>query len=119
MNWGIFSRTLSFIPLLGPIVNGIEQIHKEAGTPGATKKQLALDSLALATGAAGAALPQFAPEIQAATALAGGAIDLIVAGYNQFGWPDHVAPELIPATPAAQPTDTKKLPGSPAIRVIG
>lgn len=107
MNWGIFQKTLAFIPLLGPVVAGIEAIHKEAGTPGATKKQLALDSLALAVGVSGVALPEFAPEVQAAGELAGGAIDLIVKGFNKFGWPE--APPIVVAPVADVPSPVGKL----------
>ena len=83
---GIFAKILAQLPLLPGIISGIEYISKEAGTPGATKKQMALDALGLATGVAGVALPGFAPEIQAASELASGAIDLIVKGFNVAGW---------------------------------
>jgi len=106
--WGIFARTLSFLPLLGPIIQGIEAITAEAHTPGATKKQMALDSLKLATGAAGVALPEFAPEIQAANELAGGAIDLIVKGFNSTSWGSHGIPALVTIPIAPLTTQTRK-----------
>lgn len=42
MNW------LSLIQLIPMTIIGIQQIHKDAGTPGTTKKQLVMESLGLA-----------------------------------------------------------------------
>lgn len=42
MNW------LNLIQLIPMTIIGIQQMHKDAGTPGATKKQLALEALGLA-----------------------------------------------------------------------
>jgi hypothetical protein len=109
---GIFSRTLSFLPLIGPIVNGIEALHKEAGTPGITKKQMAMDSLSLAVGVGDATLPEFQPEVDAAGELASGAIDLVVAGFNKLGWP-KTAPVVV--APAIVPIKS----GAPSLRVVG
>jgi|SRR5882724_4852417 len=124
MNLGIFYRTLSFLPLLGPIVQGIEAIHKQAGTPGTTKKQLAMNSLALAVGVGDTVLPQFQPEVDAAGQLAAGAIDLVVAGFNKFGWPQTPPVVIAPIVNAAPPsfgvvgsaTDVKSIA---PLRVVG
>ncbi len=45
----------NLLALIPYVVQGIQVLHAEA--PGATKKQLALDALGLATAAAGAVLP--------------------------------------------------------------
>ena len=66
---GILARVLGLLPLIGPVVAGIQQIHGDA-VAGATKKQMALEALGLAKGAAGAAVPELAPEIDAASGLA-------------------------------------------------
>jgi hypothetical protein len=82
------TRTLGSIPYL---VSGIEQIHSEAS--GATKKQLALDSLGLAINVTGAIDPALDPALVAATSLISSTIDGVKAVYN--------AAKNKPAAPAA------------------
>lgn len=62
------------------IVAGIEHIHGEAS--GATKKQMAMDALGLASYTAQAVLPEHSAAAQAATALASQTIDGVVAVMN-------------------------------------
>jgi hypothetical protein len=98
-----FLQILHFLPLIGPVVQGIEQIHGDT-LNGASKKQLAMESLGLAGAAASVALPGFAPEIQVATELASNAIDLVVKGFNLTGWKTD-SPVLVPlVTTKAKPT---------------
>jgi len=106
MGW--LQKVLAQLPLIPGILQGIEVIHQEAGS-GATKKQMAMDALGLAAGAAGAALPEFAPEIQAATSLASGTIDLIVAGFNATkGWGGgHGVMPILPAAAVTAPASRK------------
>ena len=75
MNWFAYlSRSLAVLPY---VVAGIQTIHKDAN--GATKKQLAMESLGLAVATAGAVLPTHqATESQAIGAVVGSVIDLIV-----------------------------------------
>jgi hypothetical protein len=81
-NWGALLSKLVYIPY---IVAGIQALHAEA--PGATKKQLALDSLGLATQVAGAVDPGDAAMIQASSNLASAAIDQTVALFHQQNVP--------------------------------
>lgn len=88
-------RIFAMFPLLGllqfipAIVTGIQHIHGDA-VSGATKKQLALEALGLASNVAtGGLVPaRFQPQVQQFTKVASDAIDLTVAGYNAAGWPD-------------------------------
>lgn len=82
---------LQFIPV---IVTGIEHIHGDVKS-GATKKQLALEALGLASGVAIGALPNNQPEVQQFTQVASDAIDATVAAFNKQGWP--VSPTVTPA----------------------
>lgn len=104
--------SLSFITqLLQAIpatVMGIEQIAGEA--PGADKKTLALQSLGLAEGVAEFVAPQFKPVIDAATMLAGGAIDSTVALFNAIQHPTFTAPA---PTPIAVVQTTAAAPAAP------
>jgi len=78
MNWVTWlMRILQVIP---PVVIGIEQIHK--GAPGATKKDLAMQSLGLATGAAQAVAPEHAAVIDATAETVSGLIDGVVSVFN-------------------------------------
>lgn len=98
MNWlALVIRGLQLAPL---IVAGIEHIHGEA--PGATKKQMAMDALQLATGSAEVMLPQYAAAADAASALTSNVIDGIVDVYNKSGTFGN-APRAITAQPAAAP----------------
>lgn len=74
------AKMLSLLPYL---LMGIEQIHADAS--GATKKQLAMESLGLASTAEGAILPGKQAEITAATQFASVSIDAVVATANQLG----------------------------------
>lgn len=85
------------------IIAGIETIHADA--PGETKKQIALQSLQLATGTAAAVLP--GPEGEAAKA-AGGAlgvlIDQFVGLFNKLGVFKHKKAAPAPQTEAPAAT---------------
>ena len=104
---GFFQKFLAQLPLLPGIVQGIEGLITETGQ-GATKKQLAMDSLDLATGIAGQVLPGAQLEIQAGHALVSGAIDLIVAGFNKTGWLGHSVLPVVPA-PAVATNKTRRI----------
>lgn len=74
-------QALQFIPY---IVAGIEHIRGEA--PGATKKQMAMDALGLASTVAGEVLPpEHQPAVAAATKLASDTIDGVVKTFNAVG----------------------------------
>lgn len=74
---------MQILQLAPIVVAGIEHIHHSA--PGATKKDLALQSLGLASGVAGAVLPEHQQTINAATELAGNVIDGVVKTLNAAG----------------------------------
>ena len=93
---GILARVLGLLPLIGPVVAGIQQIHGDA-VAGATKKQMALEALGLAKGAAGAAVPELQPEIDAASGLASSMIDAWVNFYKVAGWEHPAVQVVIPA----------------------
>lgn len=96
MDWlSLLLKALQFAPV---VVAGIEKIHGEA--PGATKKQMAMDALGVASGTASDVLPQDQPAIDAATALTSSVIDGVVRCYNVSGWK---APAPAPAPPAPAP----------------
>lgn len=71
----------TIVPLLMPITQAVEAIVTEAKA-GATKKQLAMDSLQVATAVASTISPEQGDAIKAANALVSGAIDSIVALQN-------------------------------------
>ncbi len=96
----VLSKILGFLPLIGPVVSAIEQIHKDT-VNGATKKQIALEALGLAGGAAGQVLPEFGPEITAASSLASGMIDGWVNFYNAVGFEHPATPVIVPIVQAA------------------
>jgi len=82
-DWNILFKSLNALPY---IVAGIQQIHAEA--PGASKKQLALDSLGLATAAAGAILPaEQGAQAQAVGTAVGNIIDNLVAAFHATNVP--------------------------------
>jgi len=95
---GILARVLGFLPLIGPVVAGIQQIHGDA-VAGATKKQMALEALGLAKGVAGSVLPGSQPEIDAASGLASSMIDAWVNFYKVAGWEHPAVQVVIPAVP--------------------
>lgn len=81
MNWiTLLLRALQLVPV---VVAGIEHIHGEAS--GATKKQMAMDALALASGSAGILDPGDQAAIDAATQLTSNVIDNTVAVFNAAG----------------------------------
>ena len=97
MGWFAYlSRSLSVLPY---VVAGIQAIHKDAN--GATKKQLAMESLGLA----GSILPtQQANESQAIGDVVGSVIDLIVQqahATNAPGFGNNMAP--VTKSPLATP----------------
>lgn len=71
------------LPLIAPATSAIEALVTEAKS-GATKKQLAVDSLGVATAIAGTIDPANSSEIHAANTLVSTAIDSIVALQNAF-----------------------------------
>ena len=79
-NW---FNLLSALPY---IISGIQQIHSDAA--GATKKQLALEALGLATATAGAILPpEQAAQSQAIGGAIGNIIDNIVTAFHASNAP--------------------------------
>jgi hypothetical protein len=94
----VLLKIFSLLPLIPGVVQGIEAIHGSAKS-GAGKKQLAMESLGLASGVAGAVLPGDQAEISAVTNVVSSAIDSTVSLFNQFGW-FHAQPAntVTPAT---------------------
>lgn len=79
-------RLLSLTPI---VVAGVESLHAEAS--GATKKQLAMDTLDVASAIAGAALPGSQAAVSAMTSAVGGMIDNTVSIFNAAGIFGHKA----------------------------
>lgn len=105
MNWlGLILHIMTAVP---SVVISVEQLAKSA--PGSTKKDLALNALGLAYGTASQLLPQFQPEIDAATTLAGTTIDNTVKFLNLIGHPAFVP------TPAVVPTPALRVAPAPAL----
>jgi|ERR1700732_2825396 hypothetical protein len=99
MNWiTLLLRALQLVPV---VVAGIEHIHGEAS--GATKKQMAMDALALASNSAGILDPGDQPAIDAATQLTSNVIDNTVAVFNAAGifGPRGSAPAKLSPAPAS------------------
>lgn len=87
---------LNLVSLLPAVIMGIQQIHTDAS--GATKKQIALESLGLATAAADAVL---APEQKAIADATSGMIDQFVNLFhtaNAPGFGTNTAPATVPAS---------------------
>jgi seryl-tRNA(Sec) selenium transferase len=79
---GSFLKWFTLImPLLMPATQAVEGIVTEAKA-GATKKQLAMDSLGVASAVAATVTPTNAAAVKAATSLVSTAIDSIVALQN-------------------------------------
>jgi hypothetical protein len=106
MNW--LKMLMSIFTVAPYVVAGIEQIHGEA--KGSTKKQMAMDALALATGVASGVAPQEKPAIAAASKLASDVIDGVVATFNATGLFQHKGAT---ATPVTAPTSAPVL-GAPS-----
>ena len=115
-------QALQFLPF---IVAGIEHIHAEA--PGATKKQMAMDALGLASTVATGVLPEeHQAAVAAATQLASTTIDGVVKTFNAAGvfqkgkpvpaaltdFAPPVRPIAAVPAPAAMPTVSE--PAAPA-----
>jgi len=94
----VLAKIFSLLPLVPGVCQAIEAIHGSA-VDGASKKQLALQSLGLAGAVADSVDPAAKAEIDAVTGVVGSAIDSTVSLFNQFGW-FHTTP----ATPAPTPT---------------
>lgn len=110
MNWlSLLMRALQLAPVL---VAGIEHIHGEA--PGATKKQMAMDALALASGTAGVIAPEHAPAVAAATQLTSDVIDGVVSVYNAAGWNQAGGAAAAAAIPTLTPAPAPPAPAPPA-----
>jgi hypothetical protein len=105
MNW--FTKILGAIPLIGGVVAAIEKIHGDA-VSGASKKQLALEALGLATAGAEAVLPGDKLLVDSASALVSQAIDLTVSLFNRLGWPHQPVPIVAPVAPAAPVTPSPR-----------
>jgi len=69
------------VPMIAPVTMAIEALVTEAKS-GATKKQLALDSLAVASAVASTIMPGNSAAVAAASTLVSTAIDSIVALQN-------------------------------------
>ncbi len=94
-NWANLLTALPYI------IAGIQQIHKDAA--GATKKQLALESLGLATAVAGVVLPPAqAAQAQAIGGAVGNIIDNLVTAFHATNVPGFGVNSL-PKTPVATP----------------
>ena len=97
MNWAKLVLLIS--TAIPKAVMGVEAISAGAAT-GATKKQLAMASLGLASSVATDVVPeQYQPAVQAATSLASVAIDNFVALMNSVGVFKH-SDTTATATPA-------------------
>ena len=84
MNW--FQYLSKSIAVLPYVVAGIQQIHVDA--KGSDKKQLALESLGLATATAGAVLPTAqGAQAQAVSTAVGSIIDSLVTAFHATGAP--------------------------------
>lgn len=83
------TELLSFLPivsLIPAVMEGIQQVHGDA-IAGATKKQLAMESLGLATATADAALPGgLKTEADAVSAAASEMIDTFAKLFGATGW---------------------------------
>lgn len=100
----ILLKILAFLPLIGPTVAAVQQIHQDT-VDGATKNQIALEALGVAKGVGEAAVPALAPEMEAAGELAQTMINGWVNFYNKSGWVHPQAASQIPvvlATPTSQ-----------------
>jgi len=94
VNW--IKMLMSLFQVTPLIVAGIEKVHADAS--GATKKQMAMDALGLATGVASSVLPGQAPAIAAASQLASDVIDGVVATFNAAGiFQGHTTSPPVPA----------------------
>ena len=82
MNW--LGKLMALLPMIPYIVAGIEKIHGSA-ISGASKKDLAMQALGLASNTAETVLPGDAPAVAAASDLVSGAIDGVVATFNAAG----------------------------------
>jgi hypothetical protein len=100
MNWlKLLMRIFQLTPV---IVAGIEQIHTDAS--GSSKKQMAMDALALATGVASGVVPEEQPGINAASKLAGDMIDGVVATFNATGVFQHDKQAATPTAARSAPS---------------
>ena len=85
-------KTLTVLPY---IVMGIQQIHADA--KGATKKQLALESLGLATAAADAIIPGQQPQVDAFSTAISSIIDNLVTAFHSTNAPGFGTNSITPA----------------------
>lgn len=81
MNWAKW--IMAILQLAPLVVMGVEKIHK--GAPGATKQEIATQSLLLASGVAAAVDPDDSETIAAASTVAKAIIDSTVAEKNRVG----------------------------------
>jgi hypothetical protein len=89
---------LKAVTLLPTIVVGIEQIHKEAS--GATKKQMAMDALGLASGTASVLAPASdQAAISATSQFASDTIDGLVNVFNATGLFQSKSAAALPPAP--------------------
>ena len=79
MNWLVY--LMRILPLIPNVVAAIEKEHGDAKS-GADKKQLAMESLGLASSVADAVTPETQATVDAATALASSTIDGVVSVMN-------------------------------------
>ena len=95
MNWSQYLvKSVSALPY---IIAGIQQIHSDA--KGADKKQLALESLGLATATAGAILPaNQAAQAQAIGGAIGNIIDSMVTAFHATNVPGFGQNSVQPTT---------------------
>lgn len=101
MQWGVFLTKL--LTLAPGIVQGVEVLKAESDS--ASKKQVAMDSLLLATGIANYTDPADQGLIAPLSAVASGVIDAIVTGNNQAGVFTHKSPVPIKPVPKPAPVN--------------
>lgn len=92
VNW---FNALMMVP---QIVLGVEGLVQEAKS-GATKKQLAMDSLMVANATADSIAPQYAPASDLAAAAVSSSIDMWTKVFNQLGVFKKTT-SVVPTTPA-------------------
>lgn len=97
----ILKLVFTAIQMVPAVVQGIENIHQNT-VAGAAKKDLALQSLMLASGVAGAIDPQDSATIDAVSQVIGHTIDSSVSLYNATGWGHKSTPiAVVPVSSAA------------------
>jgi len=98
---------LKYIALVPAVVKGTEVII-QGEKQGATKKAMAMQSLALASGIASYIAPEFAPLITTIENIGSALIDGVVTGLNQDGTFSTATPQTTTATPKTATAPTSR-----------